>query len=106
MRRRIGNRLDLRKGWVEPPGPQPGDYLPKIKAWLEDGRTQARQAFEVLDWYDLGYLWVSWPLPLEYRVHAGPPDGLLRGGAGQGPRPFAAAAAGLLLTPGLYELAR
>src|SRR5262245_57592559 len=58
----------------EPPGPCPEDYLRKIKEWLEEERTQARQALEVLDWYDLGYIWVSWPLPPEYRVHAGPPE--------------------------------
>jgi hypothetical protein len=36
----------------------------------------------------------------------GIPDGLLPGSAGQCPRPFAAAATALLLTPGPYELAR
>jgi hypothetical protein len=60
---------------VEPPGPHREDYLRKIKEWLEDEQTQARQALEVLDWYDLGYLWVCWPLPPEYRVHAGSPNG-------------------------------
>src|SRR5262249_55520379 len=32
--RRTGNRLDLRKGWVEPRGPHREDYLHKIKEWL------------------------------------------------------------------------
>ena len=50
--RRIRNRIDLRKDHEEPPGLRPGDYLRKIKAWLEDRRTQtqAREAFEVTEW--------------------------------------------------------
>ncbi len=72
-RRRNLKRLNLREGCPEPVGPQPADYLRKIKEWLEDGRTQARQALEVMDWYDLGYLWVCWPLPPEYRIPASRP---------------------------------
>jgi hypothetical protein len=71
MRREL-NRLDLRKD-DDPPGPQPEDYLRRIKAWLEDERTKARHSIDVeLD--NPRCVWVCWPLPPEYQVHAGPPD--------------------------------
>ncbi|HQU43500.1 MAG TPA: hypothetical protein PK867_11860 [Pirellulales bacterium] len=100
-KRRIRNRPELRKGWREPPGPNPEDFVGVIKEWLEDGRTKARQALQVVDQYDVDYLWaycsrpdtrnrpiwasvigppldyelwVCWPLPPEYRVAASHPN--------------------------------
>ncbi len=70
MRRKI-NRLNMRKGCDEPPGPQPQDYLTKIKGWLEDGRTRSPMPFEVLDWSGVNHVWVCWPLPQKYRRQAG-----------------------------------
>ncbi len=74
MQRRL-KRINLCEGWEKPPGLYPEDYLRAIKEWLEDRQTRARQPFTVEEWYDFGSLWVCWPLPPEYRVHADPPDG-------------------------------